>query len=73
MLGDQDFGEMSISRFWLNLIYEAGWFDFWKLMGLEILFVWLNQLKRGMKPFLYALGKRDFSLTKSPNFFFSSA
>ena len=51
---------MSISRFWLNLVHGVGWFEFWKLIGLENL-VWSNQLKRGMEPFfLYALGKRKF-------------
>ena len=51
---------MSISRFWLNLVHEVGWFDFWKLMRLGFFFVWANQLKGGMEPFLYALAKRNF-------------
>ena len=61
---------MSISRFWLNLVNEAGWFDFWKLMGLGIFGLYGPiDSERGIKPFLYALGKRNFSLTKSPIFF----
>ena len=55
-----DFCRMSISRFWLNLVHEVGWFGFWKLMRLGFFFVWSNQLKGGMEPFLYALGKRNF-------------
>ena len=44
------------------LIWFMRWdsLDFWKLMRLGFFFVWSNQLKGGMKPFLYALGKRDF-------------
>ena len=30
---------MSISRFWLNLVHEVGWFDFWKLMRLGFFFL----------------------------------
>ena len=51
---------MSISRFWLNLVHEVGWFGFLETHEAWENFVWSNQLKRGMEPFLYALGKRDF-------------
>ena len=52
---------MSISRFWLNLVHEVGWFGFLETHEAWIFFfVWFNQLKGGMEPFLYALGKRDF-------------
>ena len=45
-----------------GLIWFMSWdgLDFWKLTRLGIFFVWSNQLERGMEPFLYALGKRDF-------------
>ena len=51
---------MSISRFWLNLVHEVGWFGFLETHEAWIFFVWSNQLKGGMEPFLYALGKRNF-------------
>ena len=41
---------MSISRFWLNLVHEVGWFGVWKLIRLGFFFVWSNQLKGGMEP-----------------------
>ena len=34
--------------------------DFWKLMRLGVFFVRSNQLKGGIEPLLYALGKRNF-------------
>ena len=53
---------MSISRFWLNLVHEVGWFGFLETheAWIFMFFVWSNQLKGGMEPFLYALGKRNF-------------
>ena len=51
---------MSISRFWLNLVHEVGWFGFLETHEAWIFFVWSNRLKRGVELFLYALGKRDF-------------
>ena len=46
-----------------GLIWFMRWdsLDFWKLIRLGFFFfVWSNQLKGGMEPFLYALGKRNF-------------
>ena len=44
-----------------GLIWFMRWdgLDFWKLMRLGF-FVWSNQLKGGIEPFLYALGRRNF-------------
>ena len=44
-----------------GLIWFMRWdgLDFWKLMRLGF-FVWSDQLKGGMEPFLYALGERNF-------------
>ena len=51
-----EFCGMSISRFWLNLVNEGGWFDFWKLMGLGVFGLYGPiDSEKGMKPFLYAL------------------
>ena len=50
---------MSISRFWLNLVHEVGWFGFLETHEAWIFFM-VQSLKGGMEPFLYALGKRNF-------------
>ena len=66
MLGDLEFVNFKV---WLNLVYEAEWFGFLEAHGAwNFLFAWFNQLRKRHGTILYALGKRDFSLTKSPFF-----
>ena len=45
-----------------SLIWFMRWddLDFLETHEAWIFFVWSNQLKGGMEPFLYALGKRNF-------------
>src|SRR5579862_4007780 len=57
----QDFGSIWC-MWWDGLNFGSSW-------GLEIFFVWSNQLKRGMEPFCMLLVRGIFSLTKSPFFF----
>ena len=54
------FVECQFQGFWLNLVHEVGWFGFLEAHEAWKFFVWSNQLKRGMEPYLYALGKRNF-------------
>ena len=54
------FVECQFQGFGLIWVYEVGWFGFLETHEAWIFFVWSNQLKGGMEPFLYALGKRNF-------------